>query len=283
MTFRCLWEKYKKQLSQISISPESDFKWLIQEAINNPLFHPALSWDKTIEETYLKRVSSYLDRRSQGEPVAYILGEWEFYGRRFRVGKGVLIPRQETEILVQKVLGELVADQHVADFGSGSGCIALSLKSEMPSLNVVAVEKSKLAFSFLEENKSLIISNQKNFKAFNEAVEEFSKKSTFHSKFDYVVANPPYISAEDMRVAKDVRMFEPKEALFSRDSGLETIKAWVSCALMLLKPGGRYAFEFGLGQENEILKYFKQQKIVKDHEVWQDQSARNRFIQVIKA
>ncbi len=195
------------------------------------------------------RLNEAADRRLQGEPLAYILGKKDFYKSSFFVGPGVLIPRPETEMLVEGALNKLTGGHSylVADFGAGSGCIGISILLELAQVEVVFVEKSEQALHYLKKNLSThSVANRA--QAVNQSVESFS----WERPFDLIAANPPYIALNDPHVMPEVHGFEPHEALYSDEEGLRDIKIWAKKAAMLLKPGGGLLMEIGADQSEKL-------------------------------
>lgn len=194
---------------------------------------------------------SHLDlgllRRISGEPLAYICGYKDFFKSRFEVGPGALIPRPETELVVEAAL-ELLAlgDTRIADFGAGTGCIGISILLERPMAKLVAVEKSADALEFLRRNISALkVSDRVRLLAI--PVEDLNDNDN-DNDFDLIVANPPYISPADPDVETNVRIFEPAAALFSDQEGYGAIKRWLDVAANALKPKGHLIMEVGAGQ-----------------------------------
>ena len=187
-------------------------------------------------------------RRQNGEPVQYITGSAPFRYLQYQVGPGVLIPRPETESLVALVLEETkrvgATSSRVIDLGSGSGCIAISLASERENLVVSAVESSKDALHWLQRNVATLCPRVR-------VVESDVTSACRGELFDVVVANPPYIPAEQI-LPLEVRK-EPAVALFGGGSdGTKALAEFISAALRLLKPGGFLALEHGEGQASAI-------------------------------
>lgn len=186
-------------------------------------------------------------RRKNGEPIQYIIGTWWFYKGEFFVGKGVLIPRQDTETLVETAKEFLKGkkDIKVADLCSGSGCIAISIATDYPEAEVVAIEKYNEAFSYLKKN--IEHNGTHNVKpVLADVLEEQS------GEFDLIVSNPPYITKAEMNtLSKEVKN-EPETALFGGEDGLcfyrEIIKKWKGH----IKSGGMIAFEVGIGQADAV-------------------------------
>ena len=151
--------------------------------------------------------------RLAGKPLAYVLGRREFWGREFTVGPGVLVPRQDTETLVEAVLGlDLPSDARVLEVGVGSGCVAATLALERPLWRVAGTELSPVALGYARENAERLGGRVE--------LREGDLLAPFAGeRFDLVVSNPPYISPEE-EIAREVRVFEPEQALFAEEGGL---------------------------------------------------------------
>lgn len=226
----------RKEFSALSLAHEA--KWVFEEIQN---FDSCTANDKA-EEIIL--------RRKKGEPLAYILGHWDFRRLRLSVGKGVLIPRPETEELVEHVL-EYVKNHSVntvADFGAGSGAIALAIADETSVQNICAVEKSLEAFEYLEKNlQTLSAEKQKRVHLINS-----DWKNAELPKLDLIVSNPPYVSSSEyFTLDKSVAIFEPKSALLPENESdpMSDYKSILEVAQKKLKAGGALFFEFGPAQE----------------------------------
>jgi release factor glutamine methyltransferase len=188
----------------------------------------------------LASYESLLARRLAGEPVAYILGEKEFFGRSFKVTPAALIPRPETELLVELVLDMLAPDRQarILDLGTGSGCIAITLALERPDCEVVATDQSTPALNVARENAvrhgAKVRFCQGNW---------YQALSAETDKFDLIVSNPPYIAQGDAHLA--ALTHEPSHALASGADGLDDIRLVVKGAVTHLVPGGWLMFEHG--------------------------------------
>jgi release factor glutamine methyltransferase len=184
-----------------------------------------------------------LRRRLQGEPVAYIRGQQEFWSLLLEVSPAVLIPRPETELVVERTLAALRPDaKEMADLGTGSGAIALAVASERPALQVTGVDVSGEALEIARRNAArLQLGNVR-----------FERGSWFAPlagrRFDVVAANPPYIARGDTDLAQNVSRFEPEAALIAGNDGLEAIEQIVAQAGAHLQPGGWLILEHGWTQ-----------------------------------
>lgn len=205
--------------------------------------------DKTVDH---KEIDKIIKRRRLGEPLQYIFGKWWFYKSEFLVGKGVLIPRQDTEHLVETGL-ELIKNTEnpkVADLCSGSGCVAISIAKDRPDAKVLAVEKYSEAYDWLLKNIEYCHST-------NVMPLKSDVLCPLKEKYDLIVCNPPYIpQGEKETLSKEV-LTEPHTALFGGEDGLffyrEISKAWKSN----LKKGGYLAFEVGIKEADAVAEILK--------------------------
>jgi len=187
------------------------------------------------------RYEADVSRRSHGEPVAYILGEKEFWSLPLAVGPGVLIPRPETELLVERALAHLPgkASARVLDVATGSGAVALAIAHERPLDSVTGTDVSDAAINLARRNADRL----------GLARVEFRSGSWFApvagERFEVIVSNPPYIAEADARVERDVRLFEPHDALYSGPTGLEALQALAVGAPGHLARGGWLIVEHG--------------------------------------
>lgn len=187
-----------------------------------------------------------ITRREQGEPVAYILGEKEFYGRMFKVTPDVLIPRPETELLLEAALERLPEGRpaRILDLGTGSGCIAVSIAGERPDCEVLAVDVSLAALALAHENAHRRGLRNVRFLA----SDWYAHLDSMH--FDMIISNPPYIAADDPHLGKDGLPHEPWNALASGPTGLDAINAIVAGIQDHLLPEGWLILEHGYDQAN---------------------------------
>lgn len=202
----------------------------------------------------------YAARRARGEPIAYILGVKEFYGLPLAVNPAVLIPRPETELLVELALG--LAPASVLDLGTGSGAIALALKRHQPAARVVAVERSAAALAVAQRN-ALRLGLEVEFR------HGLWYEPVAGERFDAVVSNPPYVSEDDPHLAEGDVRFEPRSALAAGPDGLASIREIAGGAAAHLRPGGHLLLEHGLGQEAEVRKLLREAGL-EDVRSWPD-------------
>ena len=189
-----------------------------------------------------------LARRLTGEPVAYLVGTREFYGRSFRVSPDVLIPRPDTELLVEQALARMPAGQamDVLDLGTGSGCIAITLALERPDARVTAVDRSAAALAIARHNAGIL-----------DARVEFLPSDWFSAlagrRFDLIVSNPPYVPVADSHLTRGDVRFEPLHALAAGGDGLDDLRHLIAAARAHLVPGGVLLLEHGHDQADAVV------------------------------
>ncbi|MBA3032817.1 MAG: peptide chain release factor N(5)-glutamine methyltransferase [Gammaproteobacteria bacterium] len=195
----------------------------------------------------LAAFAGLVERRAAGEPVAYLLGTREFYGRDFAVTSAVLIPRPETELLVDVALAKVGAGKTaisttcILDLGTGSGCIAITLALELPGARVTAVDVAPPALEVARVNAQLLGASVDLL-----ASDWFAALP--EKRFDFIVANPPYVAAGDPHLRSGDLRFEPLDALTDQADGLAALRHIVATAPRWLKPGGSLFFEHGFDQ-----------------------------------
>ena len=201
-----------------------------------------------LSEAQRQQAEVLLQKRCEGMPLQYLLGEWEFFSLPFFVGEGVLIPRQDTETLCETVLTFLKGKrgQKVIDLCSGSGCIAVTLDHYAPGNRVYALEKSEEAISYLTKNR------ERNHSGIEIIEDDVLCPVTQEKEFDVICSNPPYLSGEDMKRLQREVSYEPEMALYAPDDGYyfyeEITKLWKE----RLNPGGMLFYEIGAGQEQKV-------------------------------
>ncbi len=206
-----------------------------------------------VSEQVCGAAEAYTARLLNGEPLAYILGEWEFYGLKLHVSPHVLIPRDDTcavaSLAIQQALF-LEKDPRILDLCTGSGCIGLAVASRVKDARLTLGDISREALAVAKKN---ITRNHLSGRVSAMQVDALSKPSAFLGKFDMIVANPPYITTEEMQVLpRSVKEFEPHLALHGGDDGLIFYRSIASNYRDALKPGGFLCFEFGMGQGNAV-------------------------------
>ena len=253
MTIKEIIIRYSKELEEISPTPRLDVETLLQKALGVDRLYILLNLDKDLSEDEEKTFNKFIEERLNNRPIAYIVGNREFMGLDFYVQEGVLIPRPDTEVLVEEVI-ELAKDKgqiEILDIGTGSGAITVSLAKYLENAKLTSVDISEIA---LEIGKKNAISNN---------VEDrinFVKSDLFSSlnknqKFDIIVSNPPYIKREVIdTLDKQVKDFEPYNALEGGIDGLDFYRAITTQAKDYLKEGGVLAYEVGHDQSEDVSK-----------------------------
>jgi release factor glutamine methyltransferase len=237
-----------------------------------------IRYELPLSETEIQLCRELVRRRASGEPIAYITGEKGFFGETFSVGPGVLIPRPETELLVEQALEFIkkreIKNPKILDLGAGTGCIGFSILKNCAEATLVAVEKSNEAFEYLYKN-------QKNLKLEERSKILIADASTVDLQsemFDIVVANPPYIAGDDPQVEAAVRKFEPHSALYADNNGLKALKEWAAHSQRVLKKPGLMLFEMGHQQGAPMLQFFSAMNLFSEVKVLKDLSGLDRVI-----
>lgn len=207
-----------------------------------------------------KRASELADKRRSGYPLQYLAGEWEFYGLPFRVGEGVLIPRQDTETIVELGIDFLKrGGGRVCDLCAGSGCIGITL-AKHSKVKVTCAELSESAFAYLEENIALNGVGEL-VTAVRADVLGDDTPDMLEGSFDLIVSNPPYLSDSDMNSLQREVTFEPEAALYGGRDGLDFYERLLELYLKKLNKGGMIAFEIGIDQDAAVAEFFKRHGI----------------------
>lgn len=260
-------------------TPRLDAEILFSEALGfKSRVDIYLQYEKPLKEEELHRCREFVRRRASGEPVAYILGKKDFYGYSFVVGPGVLIPRPETELLVEKALQWLkeknLDSPQILDLGCGSGCLGFSILKADPKAKLICIEKSSEAITIAKVNaEKLGLVSQV------EIIEGESERASFPAEsFDLILANPPYISTTDSQVNEEVRKFEPAMALFAENEGLQFLESWSSKAAPWLKSQSWMGFEMGYQQGPKMKAHFEDLKIFDSVSIIKDLAGLDRHI-----
>ena len=216
-----------------------------------------LRGEEVLSEEVLTVYEGYLSEREQGRPTQYILGEWEFMGLPFCVGEGVLIPRGDTEVLVETILEKQQAEkfESILDIGTGSGCIPISLGHYGKFEKIMAVDISPKALGYATENA---VKNNINID-FYESDLFTNLPAEWKGKLDAIVSNPPYIPKKDIaELMTEVKDFEPMNALDGGEDGLDFYRAIVEQAKEWLVDGGWLFFEIGYDQGEDLRKLLQE-------------------------
>ena len=261
MTFSELLLLGKSSLKNID-NCENESIYLLEKASSKTRTRLYLSENDTASEDIIKKYKEYISRRLDGEPVQYILGQWDFYGESFYVGKGTLIPRNETEELIDAALEILkpIECPVIYDLCAGSGCIGLTVARLLPRSTVYLIEKYDEAFYYLEKNLNAF--GLKNaFAVKNDICLEETAQSI--EKCDLIISNPPYIKSGEIPFLQKEVLQEPLTALDGGSDGLDFYRIIKS---LYLKKCSHFLFECGDGQSKDIIDIFEPgtAKITKD-------------------
>jgi len=231
-------------------SPRLDAELLVANALGMDRIGLYLDLTRPLEEEERHAIRLLLSRRRAREPVAYILGYRDFYGRRFEVTPDVLIPRPDTETLVEHALQQIPLDAscRVLDVGTGSGAIAVTLAAERPGARIIGTDISEAALRVAARNADLHgVSDRVDF----ELVDLLRPNETY----ELVVSNPPYIASADMEALQDeVRLYEPTSALQAGEDGLDVVRELLHRAKAATLAGGHLLIEVGQGQAAAVVE-----------------------------
>ena len=251
----------KVELASVGISDYLEAEWLVALALSVPFSD--LYKDFDVEFGDLEKVRRVLDERKKGRPLAYIIGTSEFFGREFETHEGVLIPRPETELLVEEVIkiAKKKPEVRILDIGTGSGVIAITLALETDA-KVTAVDISDEAIRHAKLNSEKLGADIN--------IQKSDLFENVNGRFDIIVSNPPYIKTKVIdTLDKCVKDFEPMLALDGGDDGLNIYRKIVESAPKFLSEEGYIAFEIGYDQADDLKglleKDFENIKIIKDY------------------
>ena len=247
-------------------NPYLDTELLLSKTINRKREEILLNIDNKVENSEIKKFKYYLSRRERKEPIAYIIGYKYFWKYKFLINKSVLIPRPDTELIIEESLNYLPIgrSKKILDIGTGSGCIIISLIKERPKCKATALDISLKAVKVAKTNAKLHqLENKINF--INIDIDKYKS-----SNYDLIISNPPYINSIDLnRLDDDIKFHEPKLALSGGSDGFRSIYKVIKKSKKLLKINGKLILEIGHKQKNQIVKMLKENnfyinKIAKD-------------------
>jgi release factor glutamine methyltransferase len=235
-------------------NPNLDAKIIFKHilSVDNEQFE--LCKKNEISSKITKSYFELIDRRIKREPIAYITNKQSFWNDEFKVTKDTLIPRPETELILESVISyfpDKKIDLNIADLGTGSGCIIISLLQEYINASGIGIDISKEAIKIANENKKLL-KNHERLKLLDEDYAEYNLNG-----FDIIVSNPPYISQDSLDIQKDVYDYEPHLALFSKNNGIEAYNKIISNLASRIDNNFFLFLEIGLGQASEVTKLLK--------------------------
>jgi release factor glutamine methyltransferase len=261
--------------------PRLEAEWLIAGGLNVNRVQLYMKYEEPLKENEITRLREFVKRRASGEPLAYITGTKGFYKLDFKVTPDVLIPRPETETLVENAI-EWVrknlkgkSEIKILDIGSGSGCIGLTMAYELPNVKVQFIDVSEKALAIAKENAVNLELQEKCIFTLGDAAQV---ASTIESGFDLILSNPPYIAPNDPEVEQNVKKFEPSQALFA-ENGTNLLKSWAKLYAPKLSGPGLMMMEMGYKQGAEMQKYFENLEVFDVVQVVKDLSSLDRIIQ----
>jgi release factor glutamine methyltransferase len=255
-------------------SPRLNAEHLLAHVLSRKRLELYLDFERKLEESELAPLRDLVRRRGEGEPLQHLLGTVEFCGHTFLCDKRAMVPRPETEELVEKIISDFrfeISGLKIVDVGTGSGIIALSLAAKFPAAEVHAIDLSGDALALAAENATRL--------GLNERVhfEKGDLCEKANGEFDLIVANLPYISTHDRHLLAREVLHDPEAALFGGEAGDELIRKLIAQSTSHLRPGGLLALEIGINQ-SEALMAFLREKNYHDIESKRDYAGIPRFI-----
>ena len=273
-TIRKLLDWLTAQLKKNEItSPKQNAETIISHVLQMKRLDIYLQPEKEISEAQLKIILEITTRRKKHEPLQYILGETEFYGYKFKVSNSVLIPRPETELLVEKIIHEEKNLNSILDIGTGSGAIIIALAKNLDTENIDAVDISESALKIAQQNADL---NNVEINFFRSDIYE-----NINDKYDLIISNPPYISQDEYELLpKEIKDHEPRSALHAENNGLYFYKKILQNAKEHLTEFGKIYFEIGYDQAEKITGIAKENGFSKI-QVFKDLNGFDRIMRII--
>ncbi len=250
-------------------SPRLNIELLLAHLLKKKRLKLYLEFERELDETTLEKLREMVRRRADGEPLQYITGVAEFCGLEFAVDRRVLIPRPETELLVEETVSRIAnrgSRNVIVDLGTGSGCIAVTLAKQLPTAEIYATDASADALEVAKSNARRH-GVEKNIRFLQGDLLQALPDSL---RVDAIVSNPPYVATGELaRLPKEVREFEPVQALVAGDDGLDVFRRIIADARRFLSPSGFVALELGAGQRAAVEQLFVERgyavaQVVKD-------------------
>jgi release factor glutamine methyltransferase len=268
LNIKTLRREIASRLENVTETPQLDAELLLMHALNKPRSFLYAHGEDVLSAEILTALELLVSKRLKGTPIAYLLGEREFWSLLFYVTSDTLIPRPETERLVEISL-QLFAERNtcsVLELGTGTGAISIALATEKPNWNFLALDQSKAALHIAEKNITR---------------HGLNNITTLHSnwfekldntRFDLIISNPPYLAMDDPHQYQGDLRFEPKMALLSGDNGLDDLKILIHNSINYLKPGGLLLLEHGYEQASVIRKKLTSESY-QNITCWQDEKS----------
>jgi len=257
--------------------PRAEIEWLLCALLDCDRLNVYLRFEEPLSQSQLTILRSWVKRRLTNEPLQYITGSCDFYGRQFLINSKVLIPRPETERLVDIAIEKMngIDSPSILDVGTGSGCIATTLGLEIPASKVMGVDISLDALEVANRNQAKLCSENVSFI-------EMDILNTFPNKlFDLLISNPPYIPKNEMEnLMKDVKDFEPVIALEDKNNGFTFYKRFAEIGRTIIKPGGWFVLEVGMGDHPNMVQSIFTKSGYLNLELIKDYNGDNRVLVV---
>ena len=279
-TYNDVYLRVRKKLMQSGVeSPEFEAKLIVAHCANRTREQIlAMSKIYASDSKIKEKIDQSVERRLTGEPLAYVLGEWEFYSIPIIVNPHVLIPRSDTEVLARETINLLnrkVWQTRMLDLCAGSGCLGLAVAANVPGCRIVMADISEQALAVCRTN--MLATNLSRHITAIEA-DVLKPPPALLGAFDVIVSNPPYIPTADLQTLdKSVKDYEPIEALDGGEEGMDYFRAIAEKWRKLLKPGGHLAFECGIEQAAPV-RYLMKQNGFKDIKVYKDTQGIERVL-----
>ena len=248
------------------VSSKLDCEVLLSNVLKIKRENMLVNLNKKINHQDFINFNKLINRRKKNEPVAYIVGYKEFWNKKFKVNSDVLIPRPDTEILVEEVIKSIPINRslNILDIGTGTGCVLLSVLNERKKCYGIGLDISKKAINIAKHNAKIQqIKNR--IKFINSSIDKF-----YVGKYDLIISNPPYIKTGDIKnLDKDVGFYEPEIAINGGYDGYSEIREVIYKSSVLIKKKGKLFLEIGYNQKNEVIRILKYNnfyinKVVKD-------------------
>ena len=255
-------------------SPKCDSEWIISSTLSKKRMELYLYPDEIIGEENLKEIRALIIRRGKREPLQHILGNVNFAGLTLKSDKRALIPRPETETLVEQILHRVPSsfDGTILDMGTGSGAILAALCYSLPSSSGIGIDKSEKALSLASENlQALHLQTRIKLHKL-----DWHLPKVMDNSVELIVSNPPYLKAEEWEKAEnEVKIHDPKVALVAEENGFSELRKIINISARMLSPGGLIALEFGVSHADQIIECLSSD--FEDIEILKDLSHYRRF------
>lgn len=276
----------RRVLGQAGIeSAEQEALWIVQHVLRLPAHHVVIDRDRLLASTELADVKGLIQRRVGREPLQYILGTQEFCGLEFHVNPAVLIPRPETELLVEYVAQRISSEQPatIVDVCTGSGCIAVAIARQRPRARLIATDLSSRSLDVARQNAARHSVGERMIWLEGNLLGALAGQR-LEGQVDVIVSNPPYIAEADWATLQpEVRLFEPRGALIAGPQGTELHERLLQEASRYLSPGGALILEIGAGQARAIRQIVEQISGYRFHRLVYDEAGLERVVIVERA